>query len=328
MAVDRTLLRVEFRRRRTSLESKTLLASSSSRRGAFSAAMQQFEELMSASAAVGPASRPITLYYATVQAGLAVAAAHKTDPWSFSQHGLKLQNARAPVTDVSVGPEGIGAFQVAAQATKSPALQMPVTVGALWSSLPDFEGTHLPSSSAPIALGIYADVVDRTPIGPDRSYFATVIVADENPGLENFKQHLSDRLSAYPGIDGFTVVEGSYKEVRERRWTAQLRWDHEIDLDEIAPAHRYNENYFLRPSLDSQGNPPPSPFMTWWAMLYTFSVLSRYYPREWAAALNIDRSEAAALLEYCLELALDVVPQLVRDALDGKPTLLAMPLEI
>jgi hypothetical protein len=80
MAVDRTLLRYALRKRRTSLESKTLLASSSSRRGAFSAAMQQFEELMSASAAVGPASRPITLHYAIVQAGLAVAAAHKTDP--------------------------------------------------------------------------------------------------------------------------------------------------------------------------------------------------------------------------------------------------------
>jgi hypothetical protein len=74
MADDRTLLRYALRRRRTSLESKTLLAS---RRGAFSAAMQQFEELMSASAAVGPASRPITLYYATVQAGLAVAAAQR-----------------------------------------------------------------------------------------------------------------------------------------------------------------------------------------------------------------------------------------------------------
>jgi hypothetical protein len=68
--------------------------------------------------------------------------------------------------------------------------------------------------------------------------------------------------------------------------------------------------------------------MTWWAMLYTFSVLSRYHPREWAAALNIDKSEASALLEYCLELALDVVPQLVIDALDGKPTLLGRPLEI
>jgi hypothetical protein len=315
MAVDRTLLRVELRRRRTSLESTTLLASSSSRRGVFSAAMQQFEELMSASAAVGPASRPITLYYATVQAGLAVAAAHKADPWSsFSQHGLKLQNARAPIADISVGPEGTGAFQIVAQATNSPPLQMPVTVGALWSSLPDFEFRKLPSSSAPIALGIYADV---EPGGPS---ITTVMVEDENPGPEKFKQHLSDRLSAYLGIDGFTVVEDSYEEVRERRWTAQLRWDYEIDLDEIAPAYLYNENYFLRPSLDSQRNPPPSPFMTWWAMLYTFSVLSRYYPREWAAALNIDKSEAAALLEYCLELALDVVPQLVMDALDGKPT--------
>jgi hypothetical protein len=314
MAVDRTLLRVELRRRRTSLESKTLLASSSSRRGAFSAAMQQFEELMSASAAVGPASRPITLYYAIVQAGLAVAAAHKTDRWSFGQHGLKLQNSRPPIADISVGPEGTGAFQIVAQATNSPSLQMPVTVGALWSSLPDFEFRKLPSSSAPIALGIYAAVE------PDGPSLATVIVEDENPGREKFKQHLSDRLSAYPGIDGFAVVEGSYEEVRERRWTAQLRWDHRIDLDEMAPAYLDNENYFLRPSLDGEGNPPPSPFMTWWAMLYTFSVLSRYYPREWVAELNIDKSETAALLEYCLEEALDVVPQLVMDALDGKPT--------
>ena len=58
------------------------------------------------------------------------------------------------------------------------------------------------------------------------------------------------------------------------------------------------------------------------------SVFSRYYPREWAAALNIDKCEAAALLEYCLELALDVVPHLVMDALDGKPTLLAASLEM
>ena len=68
--------------------------------------------------------------------------------------------------------------------------------------------------------------------------------------------------------------------------------------------------------------------MTWWAMLCIFSMLSRYYPREWAAALNIDKSEAAALLEHCLDLAVDVVPQSVLDALDGKPTLLDRPLEI
>jgi hypothetical protein len=323
MAVDRTLLRAALRRRRTSLVAKTLLASSSSRRGAFSAAMQQFEELMGASAAVGPASRPITLYYAIVQAGLAVAAAHKTDRWSFSQHGLKLQNPRAPIADILVGPDGAGAFQIVAEATQSPPLRMPVTVAALWSSLPDFEFTKLPSSSAPIALGIYADDVE--PGGPS---VATVMVEDDNPGPEKFEQHLSDRLSAYPGIDGFTVVEGSYAEAREGRWNAQLRWDYEIDLNEIAPAYRYDGNHFLRPSLDSQGNPAPARLMTWWAMLYTFSVLSRYHPREWATALNIDKSEVAALLEYGLELALDMVPELVRDALDGKPTLPAAPVEI
>ncbi|MEU7176153.1 hypothetical protein ABZ949_32250 [Micromonospora tulbaghiae] len=56
------------------------------------------------------------------------------------------------------------------------------------------------------------------------------------------------------------------------------------------------------------------------------SMLSRYHPREWAAALNIDEAPAAHRLEYCLDLALDVIPHLVMEALDGTPTLFTKPL--
>jgi hypothetical protein len=234
MAVDRRLLRHALRARRTGLAATTLLASSASRRGAFSSAMQQFEELMSASAAVGPASRPITLYYATVQAGLAVAAVHKPNPWSFKRHGLTLDNVATTIADVSIRPEGTGAFQVVAQATGSVTLDAPVTLGALWSSLPDFEGLQLPTSSSPMALGIYEDQPPLTvevthgmeaadkqrPRGPQ--FYATVIVSDEDPGPETFKTRLSDLLRMYPGMEGFTVVDGTYWKVRENRWSAQV----------------------------------------------------------------------------------------------------------
>jgi hypothetical protein len=63
-------------------------------------------------------------------------------------------------------------------------------------------------------------------------------------------------------------------------------------------------------------------------MTLRLPVLSRYHPREWGAALNIDKSEVAALLEHCLDLALDVVPQFVLDALDRKLTLVDRPIEI
>lgn len=317
--MDHVLIRHGLRRRRTSLASSTLLSSSASRRGAFSAAMQQFEDLLAASAAVGSASRPITLYYATVQAGLAVAAAHKTDPWSFSRHGLKLHNPRTPVADIVVGPEGAGAFQFVAQATGSPVLHSPVPFGALWASLPDLMDAPLTPPSVARALIIQPDW-----LAPNGA--ATVVVNSQNPGYESFADHLSKTLTAYPDIEGFAVVPESYSEVRKGRWTAGLRWNRHIDFDEVAPAYRYNDDRFLRPSLDGQGNRPPSPFMTWWAMLYAFSMLSRYYPREWAAALNIDKSPVAHLLEYCLDLALDVIPHLVMEALDGTPILLAKPL--
>ncbi|MFI7075297.1 YaaC family protein [Micromonospora sediminicola] len=318
MTVDRMLLRHALRKRRTSLASKTLLSSSSSRRGAFSAAMQQFEELMAASAAVGPASRPITLYYATAQAGLAVAAAHKTDPWSFSKHGLKPYNVRSSVADISIGPEGSGAFQFVAEATGSPLLHSPVTFGRLWSSIPDLADAPL-SPAAPQALLIQ----------PDRyapGTAATVIVPRQNPGRENFAAHLSKILAGYPGIEGFAVVSDSYREIRESRWVADIRWNREVDFDRVAPEYRHHDDRFLRPSVNGEGNHPPSPFMTWWVMLYAYSMLSRYHPREWTAALNIDKSPAAHLLEYSLDLALDVIPHLVMDALDGTPTLFAKPL--
>jgi len=58
-----------LRSRRSSMPGIGRLAENQDRRLAFAAAMQQFEEQMTAAKVVTAATRPINLYYALVQAG-------------------------------------------------------------------------------------------------------------------------------------------------------------------------------------------------------------------------------------------------------------------
>jgi YaaC-like Protein len=55
-----------------------------------SASLEQFEELLDAARSVGPATRPLPLYYALSQAGRAIAAARRVHPWRLRFHGLTL----------------------------------------------------------------------------------------------------------------------------------------------------------------------------------------------------------------------------------------------
>lgn len=73
---------------------------------------------------------------------------------------------------------------------------------------------------------------------------------------------------------------------------------------------------------------PPSPLMTWWLLLYSFSILARYEPRRWVKLLDRDTPGVAVLLRYALEEALTAVPQLVLEALDRQPYLLSKPLSL
>lgn len=60
------------------------------RRLVFIGALGQFDELMTAAASVGPASRPLPLYYALNQAGRAIVAQRqmRDQPWEPKSHGL------------------------------------------------------------------------------------------------------------------------------------------------------------------------------------------------------------------------------------------------
>ncbi|MBK6017913.1 YaaC family protein [Streptomyces sp. MBT53] len=96
-------------------------------------------------------------------------------------------------------------------------------------------------------------------------------------------------------------------------------------FDSRAPAYRFNDDRFLRPSFEP-AKAPPTPLMSWWLILCSFSMLARYQPRKWSEALDVDKSPSAAALEYALDIALEVIPHLALEGLDQEPLLLAKPM--
>jgi hypothetical protein len=103
----------------------------------YNAALQQFEEYMTAAGSVGPATRPVHLYYAVAQAGAAILTSRGTEiP---NAHGLTIGrlDGDAPVHRLEIKPKGRGMFQAVSDAILSPIITTPVELGAAWGSLPE-----------------------------------------------------------------------------------------------------------------------------------------------------------------------------------------------
>lgn len=324
-----------LRGRRGSLRERSKLVMTSARQQTFAAAMGQFEEQFTAAKVVTEATRPLNLYYGLAQAGMAIAAAHADDPWSFRRHGLQLTNRESQLADMIITPEGEGGFQKVATATGSPLITGPVTLGALWASIPELDETgHLPGFSGHGLIPLLAsDSLAR----PTAQIFPSDMPTDRGAWLKRF----AEITATYPGLAGCAIpAEGNPVEAPERpgqTWVVDIRWpapdpskgtmspeEHRAFFDKIAPEHRYHSSRFLRPAINS--NPPPSPLMTWWALLYSFSILARYEPRVWTKLLDLDKPTTAVLLQYALTEALTAVPQLVLGALDRQPYLLGRPM--
>ncbi|WP_408995911.1 YaaC family protein [Streptomyces europaeiscabiei] len=53
-----------------------------------------------------------------------------------------------------------------------------------------------------------------------------------------------------------------------------------------SPAYRFIADRFLRPSSEP-AKVPPTPLVSRWLLLYSFSMLTRYQPRKWSEALDV-----------------------------------------
>jgi hypothetical protein len=94
---------------------------------------------------------------------MAFAAAHAPDPWSFSRLGLTLTDRSGEVATMMVKPEGEGGFQKIAATTGSPVIFGPVSLGALWASLPSLQVGTLPGPEFPACLGLASNETNGGP---------------------------------------------------------------------------------------------------------------------------------------------------------------------
>jgi hypothetical protein len=347
---ETSMIWFRLRERRATLLDRSRLGETSPRRQTFAAAMAQFEEQMTAARIVSPATRPLNLYYGLAQAGMAIAAAHAPDPWSFASHGLKLLDTTPELPEIEVRPEGEGGFQRVAAVVGSSQIADPVSIGSLWSSLPDLvDFPLLPGTARPEALRVTPDpgppgfmgVVGR-PMQPFYTGPAAVrlhikAVALDFPDLDSW---ITELIKHYPTLREWRIDAAhwpiddvrSEEEINVRMWLPDSAPEHSMPaaemstiIDGVAPEYRYRADRYVRPSIEGIGKPAPSPLMTWWLLLYSFSMLARYQPRKWTRLLDLDKPGYAASLQLCLEVALSAVPHLVLEALDREPFLLSKP---
>jgi len=318
------------------------------RRQVYSAALAQFDELIEAAAAVGPASRPLPLFYALSQAGRAIAAAHVQEPWRLRGHGLsakpldgQLLDVRVEATSVDDGETRapVDSFSGVAGATGDDILVESATIGTLWASLPEIVGLLPAAADAGLPPLILAPEHDPEGVRKltDRGHVYAVIIgfAGSGEGLVDhlaahyptsggaelpFTQHLPQALATHtPYGSGFLC-----------RWPADSETidGHIKTLNRVAPpvgppiqpggpglVFPSSPGFWPRWIRPGVGGVALSSLLTWWALLFGLSMLARYEPASWTGALDYDSSNLAAPLDQLLTIGLDRVPELVLEGL-------------
>jgi hypothetical protein len=293
------------------------------RRAALGAALQQFDELLSAASAVGPASAPLPLFYALSQAGRAIAAARLADNerWAFAGHGLTFTaNREDPGSSTITPAPSVGrldAYSAVADATGSAPLTGAVELAALWASLPILDVAPGFGEGLPRALHVAPH-----PYGWD-SVQAELRLAEALLPEDEREEALNDRMAAYPGTDRLQV----------QRWNV-VRIDHEdrdegivflnwldeagapVPISSVATSYLGRLDFYLWPGVGANAD-VLSPLMTWWALLYGLSHLARYEPAAWSKMLNRDRSALGIPIERGLRRARVFMPRVVLHALTG-----------
>ncbi|MGA8744325.1 MAG: hypothetical protein WB507_00480 [Solirubrobacterales bacterium] len=315
-----------FRIRASRAEPPGLAAGEEERRRTYGAALDQFEELMAAASGATAPSRPLPLFYALSQAGRAIAAARADGEWRLRGHGLSVPELGVSnACDLLVHPvpsrgkggrvDSFGAITALSGSEPMPA---PVSLGALWASLPG-ACDYLPDDRWLRPL----HVVPREP-GIQPAFDCARLSADLIGIRGRTQEEARAELGDYPLAAGadLPTVQNVFLS-RELtpfgpgvliRWPSGATdvWGWQLARDRILPLDPPTGRRWLRPALAGAdlGTLP-----AWWALLFGLSMLARYEPGAWVAALDLDRPGLAAQLTMLLDLALEAVPALVASAL-------------
>ncbi len=288
-------------------------ASEMERRATYGASLQQFEELLAAARDVGPASKPLLLFYALSQAGRALVAAHGTGDFRVRGHGLQQggpvpENLLAFPIRLAPRRDGTDAFGAVRRVLGAGACPESTQIGAVWAALPrsyaipdtSWEDTWRPALSF--------DVRRR-----DERFGGRVLGAGSNP-LVMFDDVLVDLRRSYPTLPAETygVMLEVSRDLGPGSWMADIEWPSEAaSLDEVL-LEGGDDDRWLLPGL-AAGQAPQPQLVLWWILLFGLSLVARYEPDAWAKSLHVERSGLAVPLEAMLDGAQEAVPQLVHE---------------
>ncbi|HTX31822.1 MAG TPA: hypothetical protein VMD09_10575 [Solirubrobacteraceae bacterium] len=286
------------------------------RKEVFGAALEQWDELLAASAAVAPDAAPILLFYALSQGGRAACAARIAgQPWASTGHGLTVGQPTGGIENTTVRPEG-GAntsFAMFCRAAGSESLTAPTTLGTLWAANPKLEPAPDLGQGSPRAL----ELSPITSGGPTSRALIIGPVAEGLPADESAAAaELAKRLAPYPGAaDGLIVSNAFPRTGANGRHQVEIGWrdtnGQPIDVAAVASGYGPpNSGTILRPALNSSRDVLRL-LPLWWATLLVLSSIARYHPAEWSAALARDRSRAAIPIEDGLDIAREMLPWLL-----------------
>jgi len=292
------------------------------RRAIYGAALQQFDDLFAAARAIGPVSRPLPLYYAVHQAGKAIVAAWVPREFRPRVHGLTEHVPDEPgqwqdnVLLFRVKPQRQpGVFGAVASALGTARLTGSVEIGALWSALPEVSPPASPGLW-PLALPVYPRVYSNEGVA------SWVSVGLRGQQVED-PEAVNRLLATYPDADGAVAsTYGGELQFDQTPWGRGVGVH--LEVRNVQPAgevpglytpHHALEYWraqerWLVPVIGDESDRLP-PVLIWWVLLFGLSLLARYEPVAWQAALDLDHSPIADPLTKLLDDALEIVPGLL-----------------
>jgi hypothetical protein len=321
-ALDRRTVPLRFIRVRRAL----LVQKANDRGGAFTAALEQAEQLWRASDAVDLVASPILVFYGFAQAGRAICAAGVKDKngWRPKEgHGLHFGLDPRPsgeLMDLSaawIEPSGEGLIQLVASVLDSPVLARRTTLAELISSLNwetyfEFEkcGYRRPLDASPVnmgAAGLTGICLLRVP--------PALVSKDENkwyadPAIEEVTKWLSNYPSvAALGTPAKAKLVDRLPSMTEVVTAIELGWempDAEADashpLGKLVDISYGGEGGVFLPAVGGNTEAMHE-VVLWWLILYGFSMLARYYPDAWLRVLDTDKSELAVPIDHLFSVA-------------------------
>ncbi|WP_405633746.1 YaaC family protein (plasmid) [Streptomyces sp. NBC_00016] len=325
-----------WERLRASRSNPPARASTGARRKTYSAALEQLEQMFRAAAVVGPATRPLQVFYGLSQAGRAITAAAwslKGEDWRLDSHGIKTTGFDRPFPEIEIrtDPAGTqGSFVKVSEVLDSPVWEKTsVRLEDVWDLLPPTRRHPLTSRNRMPAL--YTDIES---VGGHLNSLMSLPVCDIPDRVieAGTREALADFFATYPALAGHAGYEitgplgddGPPDYARYRHGGGELRvmWampEGVTDGNELrrhirAITRSYAGCWYFLPALPRMTR-ELHPLMAWWAVLYTLSMLARYEPATWGRLISVDNSQHAVPVEQVLERAISHLPVLIADTI-------------